>query len=273
MAGDESAHARGTHAWRCRELHDGCGQLLALLCGLQSAPARGHPTHLALQYLSCCHAGDETARARGTQKSVLERRAPPTFPLVIEMRERVFWVTHWVEDSVDCLLTGKVPIVQVGPGLGSGSEGQIGAQSCTATAKVGHAAALCWQGLDAGPLARDWHIHAAMATAAQSWRLSCLLRHDSASCRLFLLYAVLWLATATSWAVLGPDTAPSRFCCVLCLDHLSVEAWPAAMLGPAAAIFEHCCAISEHCCAGAQTRPRPEGQGGHRGVPLQCGGR
>ncbi len=57
-------------------------------------------------------AGDEEARARGTQKTVLERVAPPTFPLVIEMRERAYWVTHWVEDSVDCLLHGKVPIVQ-----------------------------------------------------------------------------------------------------------------------------------------------------------------
>ncbi len=59
-----------------------------------------------------CHAGDEEARARGTQKSVLERKAPPTFPLVIEMRERAYWVTHWVEDSVDCLLHAKVPVVQ-----------------------------------------------------------------------------------------------------------------------------------------------------------------
>jgi len=57
--------------------------------------------------------GDEEARSRGTQKSVLERKAPPTFPLVIEMRERAMWVTHWVEDSVDCLLNGKIPIVQV----------------------------------------------------------------------------------------------------------------------------------------------------------------
>ncbi|PSC68119.1 P-loop containing nucleoside triphosphate hydrolase [Micractinium conductrix] len=57
--------------------------------------------------------GDDEARSRGTQKSVLERKAPPTFPLVIEMRDRAYWVMHWVEDSVDCLLTGKVPIVQV----------------------------------------------------------------------------------------------------------------------------------------------------------------
>jgi nucleoside-triphosphatase THEP1 len=57
--------------------------------------------------------GDEEARARGTQKSILERKAPPTFPLVIEMRERACWVTHWVEDSVDCLLHGKDPVVQL----------------------------------------------------------------------------------------------------------------------------------------------------------------
>jgi stage III sporulation protein SpoIIIAA len=40
--------------------------------------------------------GDEEARARGTQKSVLERKAPPTFPLLIEMRERSHWVAHQV---------------------------------------------------------------------------------------------------------------------------------------------------------------------------------
>ena len=57
--------------------------------------------------------GDEEARNRGTQKSVLERRAPPTFPVVIEMRERCSWVAHWVEDSVDALLNGKVPMVQL----------------------------------------------------------------------------------------------------------------------------------------------------------------
>lgn len=57
--------------------------------------------------------GDEEARSRGTQKSVLERKAPPTFPLVIEMRDRAMWVAHWVEDSVDCLLSGKIPIVQI----------------------------------------------------------------------------------------------------------------------------------------------------------------
>lgn len=60
--------------------------------------------------------GDDEARHRGTQKSVLERKAPATFPIVIEMRERAFWVTHWTEDSVDCLLQGKEPVVQVDEG-------------------------------------------------------------------------------------------------------------------------------------------------------------
>ena len=50
---------------------------------------------------------------------MLERKAPPTFPLVIEMRERAYWVTHWVEDSVDCLLHAKVPVVQVSIGFGA----------------------------------------------------------------------------------------------------------------------------------------------------------
>lgn len=57
--------------------------------------------------------GDDEARSRGTQKTVLERRGPPTFPVVVEIRERSRWIAHWVEDSVDCLLNCKVPMVQV----------------------------------------------------------------------------------------------------------------------------------------------------------------
>ncbi|GIL47410.1 hypothetical protein Vafri_4234 [Volvox africanus] len=57
--------------------------------------------------------GDEEARARGTQKTILERKAPPTFPIVVEIRARNFYVAHWVEDSVDQLLLGRIPVVQV----------------------------------------------------------------------------------------------------------------------------------------------------------------
>ncbi|MCO5602580.1 hypothetical protein L7F22_056714 [Adiantum nelumboides] len=57
--------------------------------------------------------GDEEARARGTQKSVLERKAPSSFPLLIEMRERSHWVAHQTDRSVDTLLHGRRPIVEV----------------------------------------------------------------------------------------------------------------------------------------------------------------
>ncbi len=58
--------------------------------------------------------GDDEARRRGTQKSVLERKAPPTFDIAIEMSERVRWMVH--EDcarSVDSLLRGQKPNPQV----------------------------------------------------------------------------------------------------------------------------------------------------------------
>ena len=57
--------------------------------------------------------GDDTARARGCQKSIMERQAPPTFPILIEMHERNLWVAHNVEESTDELLMGGTPIVQV----------------------------------------------------------------------------------------------------------------------------------------------------------------
>ncbi len=54
--------------------------------------------------------GDEEARRRGSQKSVLERKAPPTFEIAIEMLERQKWIVHEnVADSVDQLLRGKKP--------------------------------------------------------------------------------------------------------------------------------------------------------------------
>ncbi len=58
--------------------------------------------------------GDDEARTRGTQKTILERKAPPTFPVVIEMRGRGLYVAHWAQDSVDALLLGRQPMVQVG---------------------------------------------------------------------------------------------------------------------------------------------------------------
>lgn len=57
--------------------------------------------------------GDDTARSRNCQKAVLERRAPSTFPVLIEMRERHSWVEHNTEESVDSLLLGDSPYVKV----------------------------------------------------------------------------------------------------------------------------------------------------------------
>jgi len=51
---------------------------------------------------------DEEARRRGTQKTVLERRAPPTFDVLIEMQERQRLLVHGdVTTSVDAMLRGE----------------------------------------------------------------------------------------------------------------------------------------------------------------------
>jgi len=51
---------------------------------------------------------DEEARRRGTQKSVLERRAPPTFDVLIEIKDRQHLVIHHdVAQSVDAILRGR----------------------------------------------------------------------------------------------------------------------------------------------------------------------
>jgi len=51
--------------------------------------------------------GDEEARRRRTQKTVLERAAEPTFPLAVEMHSRERWLVHAdVAATVDALLRG-----------------------------------------------------------------------------------------------------------------------------------------------------------------------
>jgi stage III sporulation protein SpoIIIAA len=54
--------------------------------------------------------GDEEARRRGSQKSVLERKAPPTFEIAVEMVERQQWIVHEnVAETVDAMLRGRQP--------------------------------------------------------------------------------------------------------------------------------------------------------------------
>jgi stage III sporulation protein SpoIIIAA len=58
--------------------------------------------------------GDEEARRRRTQKSVLERKAPPTFDVIVEIVDRERVVVHAdVADTIDAMLRGD----QVSPEL------------------------------------------------------------------------------------------------------------------------------------------------------------
>lgn len=63
--------------------------------------------------------GDEEARRRHSQKTVLERAAEPTFPLAVEMHSRHRWLVHQeVASTVDHLLRGQAArpqIREVGP--------------------------------------------------------------------------------------------------------------------------------------------------------------
>ncbi len=58
--------------------------------------------------------GDDEARRRGSQKTVLERKAPPTFEIAVEMWERQRWAIHQdVATTVDHLLRGSEPVPEV----------------------------------------------------------------------------------------------------------------------------------------------------------------
>jgi stage III sporulation protein SpoIIIAA len=63
-----------------------------------------------IQYVTL---SDDEARRRGTQKTVLERKALPAFQVAIELNDKTFWTIHErVEDSVDSLLQGQQPKLQ-----------------------------------------------------------------------------------------------------------------------------------------------------------------
>eukprot|EP01023_Acetabularia_acetabulum_P008603 TRINITY_DN13752_c0_g1_i1.p1 TRINITY_DN13752_c0_g1~~TRINITY_DN13752_c0_g1_i1.p1 ORF type:complete len:728 (-),score=140.21 TRINITY_DN13752_c0_g1_i1:204-2387(-) len=58
--------------------------------------------------------GDDTAKKRGVQKSILERRGPPSFDVCVEIVERGSWIVHpSIGQSVDALLRGKRPLTQL----------------------------------------------------------------------------------------------------------------------------------------------------------------
>jgi stage III sporulation protein SpoIIIAA len=58
--------------------------------------------------------GDEEARRRGTQKSILERKSPPTFDIVVEIQERDRVAIHTdVGEAVDALLRSAPPATEI----------------------------------------------------------------------------------------------------------------------------------------------------------------
>jgi hypothetical protein len=57
---------------------------------------------------------DEEARRRGTQKTVLERKAPPTFDVLIEIQDKDRLAIHRdVADAVDLMLRGFLPSTEI----------------------------------------------------------------------------------------------------------------------------------------------------------------
>lgn len=63
-----------------------------------------------IQYVTL---GDEEAKRRGTQKSILERKAAPAFKVAIEIHERNTWIVHEnVDEAVDQLLQGSCVLTQ-----------------------------------------------------------------------------------------------------------------------------------------------------------------
>jgi len=63
-----------------------------------------------IQYVTL---GDDEAKRRGTQKSILERKASPAFQIAIEIHERNNWIVHEkVDEAVDELLRGSCILTQ-----------------------------------------------------------------------------------------------------------------------------------------------------------------
>ena len=104
--------------------------------------------------------GDEEARRRRSQKSVLERKAPPTFDVVIEIQDRERVLVHGdVADTVDALLRGD----PVAPGAALARRGGRASLAVAAAAVAARAAR-------AGPLLRAHRAGGAGWRTEPGWR-------------------------------------------------------------------------------------------------------
>ena len=72
--------------------------------------------------ISAVTLSDEEARRRGTRKTVLERKAPPTFDVVVEIQDRDRLAIHQnVAEVVDALLRGYQPQPEIRQRQASGA--------------------------------------------------------------------------------------------------------------------------------------------------------
>nr|QCI07307.1 hypothetical protein [Leiomenia cribrosa] len=63
-----------------------------------------------IQYVTL---GDDEAKRRGSQKSIIERKASPAFQVAIEIHERDNWIVHEkVDNAVDQILQGSTLLIQ-----------------------------------------------------------------------------------------------------------------------------------------------------------------
>jgi stage III sporulation protein SpoIIIAA len=64
-----------------------------------------------IQYVTL---SDDEAKRRGTQKSILERKAYPAFQIAIEINHQTLWTIHEnVQNSIDLLLRGHINFEQI----------------------------------------------------------------------------------------------------------------------------------------------------------------
>ncbi|OGC06430.1 single-stranded DNA-binding protein [candidate division WOR-1 bacterium RIFOXYA2_FULL_36_21] len=98
-------------ALACRTIAERGVQLIATAHGKVLENLMSNPTLADLiGGIQTVILGDEEAKRRRTQKSILERKAPPTFDILVEIRERdTFAVYHNVANAVDLILRKKLP--------------------------------------------------------------------------------------------------------------------------------------------------------------------
>jgi stage III sporulation protein SpoIIIAA len=106
---------------------------------------------------------DEEARRRGTQKTVLERKAPPSFDVVIEILEvDKLAIHHDVQATVDRMLRGAQPRPEIRVRMGSGEVEVVQREE---THTPAHAAGFSGRGPETPVAARRARIAAPVETA------------------------------------------------------------------------------------------------------------